>query len=1115
MPQELRKLFVLGLGTTGTDVCNMLAERLENEFGSLDRIPWVQFLCFETDASKGGLMSQRDCMMPLTISGDEYQGLLADTTALDAEIHFSRYWDTDTLKNIPDIMNGVGNVRMAGRLAFFYPNNFSMLENRLITPINDLVDLAELDAQKKRGPLPGGDNPPIHFLGNMAADPADAGQPVTVLVVGTLCGGTGSGLCVDLGYYLRDRCPGVKVMSIFTLPRPDLSVDSGIKNVERIKCNSYAALQELHHYSQIGDVEYVAKYSGQEEEFRKRGFPYELTMLAWPRHGTKEGPDALGAAIAERLFLMSFAGTDPFAIGVDVAGQYGPPGRKTTHTAFGSLGLSTLEHPGPRLADGCAYRLLGHMFGKWAGRAVEPVQTELEVQAMGITWDHLRRDADLAAGSPELRVQAKADQTMKALAKGPDGFKKELDQIGLAFGDANGAIPDPALEARLVPHNLQQAQARGSIAAALEKRVSDWLDVHLMRWDYGPAVCLKAVDAAIIRLTEIGAQPAPGDPDDAKLRAAADQMGNLSHDGLVKFTFLDRRAAADIANATRAAARQHVALRFDAAVRRVLDPHTDPEGFLQPGALEDARQRLKRTRRRLQHLTQASQTYGEFCVTRAGDLAEVPKINGQILMRADQADQEYRRCLAGDGDDKVFAAAQDAAAVRLLRTWADVPAAITASTPTFYDNPPPVGRARTVGDMALHATNTHHLLQEARKSFALVLEDDVITRWNKQENPEGIVRKLVSDAAPFCDPNTTTARSLLRDPPPDQKVAIYPGHETQRADAGRFRAALRNAFHLRASASPYRATLLNEYFGLPLEAFPGIVRTAGVNYSLEAATFTKWRTTARLNEDGWLPISPAQRERLAKYHRLLAVGIVLGLLEVEGGFLKLPSYSRGGDFGDVNYRLLPPSLDAAARRWALDGRDSSPEERDLLSMETVLTTSIGTMRQPNHLGNLGLLRRIEQNLPTAGAAMASWNEQTVARLIREYCLDDVQLRGVYYLIFGPSPLVRGLMFYQVGDATVVGPCQREGFHCLNVGTNTGTGCNGYLGADETTAASLGWKCPKCGTEYHSVAPTYKNEWIHEAAALKSASPQPHYTADPVTRGGQDGTPDIPSDHFAL
>ena len=42
------KTLVIGLGSTGTRVCNELVRRIEWEMGSLERAPWVSFLAVET-----------------------------------------------------------------------------------------------------------------------------------------------------------------------------------------------------------------------------------------------------------------------------------------------------------------------------------------------------------------------------------------------------------------------------------------------------------------------------------------------------------------------------------------------------------------------------------------------------------------------------------------------------------------------------------------------------------------------------------------------------------------------------------------------------------------------------------------------------------------------------------------------------------------------------------------------------------------------------------------------------------------------------------------------------------------------------------------------------------
>lgn len=375
-------------------------------------------------------MSQRGKLMPLTISRDVYQAMLANPAGQEGILHFSRYWDTETLRHIDDISAGVGNVRMAGRLAFFHSANFQAIDRTLPTAVSHLVNLTPMEAAEKRGPLLGGHNPPIQFQADRQADGAGAGKSVVIVVVGTLCGGTGSGLCVDLGYYLRDKCgQNAHVISLFTLPHPDLPI--AVKDTaERLKANSYAALRELHHFSQIGDVEYVAKYPTETEEIRRREKPYEIALLSWPREATLDSPAELHAALAERLFLLSFASAnaDPFATAVDVIDQYrdgGAANGKIVKTMFGTLGLGTLEHPGPRIMDYAAFRLQEYALTAWTRREITPPQVEAALTEMGVFWDQIFNDALRHAGGAggDLRepLKRKAEAALETLSREPAG----------------------------------------------------------------------------------------------------------------------------------------------------------------------------------------------------------------------------------------------------------------------------------------------------------------------------------------------------------------------------------------------------------------------------------------------------------------------------------------------------------------------------------------------------------------------------------------------------------------------------------------------------------------------------------------------------------------------
>ena len=457
-------------------------------------------------------------------------------------------------------------------------------------------------------------------------------------------------------------------------------------------------------------------------------------------------------------------------------------------------------------------------------------------------------------------------------------------------------------------------------------------------------------------------------------------------------------------------------------------------------------------------------------------------------MEQGQADREYRETLAPGGNEVAFAAAQDAAAVDLLKAWQDVAAAITAPTETFYDTALPNGDPKVIGSVALPTEDSARLLRQARFRFRDLLREDVIQKWAQQENPDGLATDLVDGAAPFIKADMPKVLSLLGKPADPQSMAIYPGAGSTRQDVQEFARHLPAGIHSQPAEAAFRATVMHEYYGIPLEAIPGIVHTSGVNHSLEKAIFTNWRTWSRKNEDGWLPISPEQRQRLHKYRQLLAVSVVMGLLRVEAQRLRLSDYPASG-FGDETYRELPPVFDAAARKWALDGTDTSG--RSLDAMEGVLANRITAIRAPHSQGPRGFLKMLNQRLQYAGGGMTGWNQKVIEALVVSYCMNDEELAKFMTGAFGPTQEARDIMYYQVGQMTVAGPCAEVGFHCVNIDIR----CPGFLGADEGAAEQKGWKCPTCLTEYHNARSTAKPDWFQQAATLKGPSaPGPIPTA---------------------
>ncbi len=464
-----------------------------------------------------------------------------------------------------------------------------------------------------------------------------------------------------------------------------------------------------------------------------------------------------------------------------------------------------------------------------------------------------------------------------------------------------------------------------------------------------------------------------------------------------------------------------------------------------------------------------------------------PNLSGEMLMRLGQADQEYRDDLAPQGDTLAFAAAQERASVTLLSKWEDLPATLTATTPVFYDDPMPGGEPEIAGENALPAADTRSLLSQARTQFESILRDDVLQRWAAEPNPDDLLRKLLTASAPFVALDEDRALQLLGANAAQQHLAVYPDAGSTRPEVVRFGALLGNITK-RPSGTKYRATVMQEFYGLPLEALRGIVRVNGGGRSLEGAVFHGWLTESRKNVGGWIPISPEERERLARFRQLLAVNIVMGLAPVRAQSLVIENYPAR-DIGDVPMRLLPDSFEEAARQWALSNRDK--QGLGLESLENTLAGRIAAIRNPTNQGDTGFLMLLEQRLPTAGSGLRDWNQHDIQMLLGEYCMNDTLLRPHYIGGLGPTPEVLLTLHYSVGETTTVGiAAAREGYYCINVALP----CDGFLGASEAEAGAQHWRCPRCSTEYSEALRTYPQQWIQLAANMKSQPGLPAYAA---------------------
>src|SRR4051794_29778133 len=183
---SIRRTLILGLGTTGKEVAEAVAEHLTWQFGGHEKATWVRMLVLETEQPDSPL---GDRVLRGGISREEYAPYLNSPRTAGATFDFFDWQDGQSLRAIDNPSAGAGNLRMLGRLCLFHPPTYERLRRRVMS---DLSELKQLTPQTVADRLGRADlNVDIH-------------TDTVVYVIGTLCGGTCSGGCADLGYLLKE-----------------------------------------------------------------------------------------------------------------------------------------------------------------------------------------------------------------------------------------------------------------------------------------------------------------------------------------------------------------------------------------------------------------------------------------------------------------------------------------------------------------------------------------------------------------------------------------------------------------------------------------------------------------------------------------------------------------------------------------------------------------------------------------------------------------------------------------------------------------------------------------------------------------------------------------------
>jgi hypothetical protein len=423
---------IVGIGGTGNEVIARVRRAIEEVYGSLKAFPIVSFLSIDTDKdyqvsnpSAAGSPLKENEKFHATVRGIDADAILQNMQNFP---WIEAWFPNELEKNVTALEAGAGQIRGCGRFAFFY--NYAGVK-KAFTSACDRAKGNEQEMLDRYGV-------------------AVKTTAMNVFVVGSLSGGTGSGMLLDLAYCIRAWLKGIiaspTTTAIVPMPTAFAAIDVG----DRVLANGYAALMELSYFSD-SRTRYRAQFgaSASDEIIESRA-PFDFTYLVGTKNEAGEfGLDQIREAIAQNIFLDLTSDFAPHkrSIRDNIKGSWAqadPCGRGYPKN-FMSFGLSTVEIPIAQIRASLAERLSADLVGWWLNEQ-QPLPADMRTQVEGDILKQLRLTpmellADLSSSGKGSLLETITEwvNTIRQDIAQNDRLKCTKEGINI-FGSEQGAI---------------------------------------------------------------------------------------------------------------------------------------------------------------------------------------------------------------------------------------------------------------------------------------------------------------------------------------------------------------------------------------------------------------------------------------------------------------------------------------------------------------------------------------------------------------------------------------------------------------------------------------------------------------------------------------------------
>ena len=1042
---DVIKTLVIGLGSSGIEICDLLVDRIRWELGDVKRAPWIRFLGIETNQTVNTDLREQGDLLLLTLSAEEYRALLAGHSGYEERLRIREWADEKLLRLLPGnaVTEGAGNIRMVGRLVFFY--NYDSISREVSRRLNDLRRLSEAEALETRGELANGENPPLTFVGN-----------IRIFVVGTLCGGTCSGMAGDFGFFLRlTASPDERIIGIFTLPPANLT-SAVERKAERYKRNAYAALVELNHYHLVnrqGENPIIFP-DGRRADFAQT--PYDHPYLVFPQGIDKPAIDQMHRVIADRIFLNIFApGTDSFRRTVDAPQASREEIREDRYArahVFLSMGIATMEYPAERIIAACTAKQLAYTLMRWNNRTITESEINARLRDIGLEWSLLRSQL-LQKGSGQSfesivydeceRIKELSSSSVKEARDSLDKLRAAFNNLGILITESEGLSRGSVTSGCW--NNCSQA-----VKECLS-RIRSLVERDLLDYSVGPAAIRDTMRAAIRRLEQL-TSPAKHDisDDSRSVDTLLDKIDQCNRSKKLKFAGLHAKEKRRLLGQLIQSLKREMQRRLDNVVQDVIKGASSARE--QKGLAPTLKAEIEVIVRRLQNLIdRVNKQQDLFDSDYNRLLRDEPQVSGKVLFAPGlngTVNKEYESCLETEQQGITWEQQRELLAREIIQGWNDLVEKVV-----------PLGNIQPQEDWLYNHFNPttenpfprdliDPITRQARRPFLKLLKSNVYEKWwnhytdssSRTEDARQIVRGVV----PTVNVDRYLAEQGGRSPIATWSILVAPSQGERRRefmDVVRF--ALPTNCEEADSPYPYRIIMLQEWQRWPLSGVREITVPGGL-CSARCNDFPSFHTR---KDVAWTPLTDEEVKKVIRLRHLLALGVLCEIVRAEQRHLRL---KRDSTLAESDW-LFPLSIRSAAHMIVTQGQDVHGEPITYEMTDQILRQRILNKREQFNNDERFVEFLIDRKKKRFGSEISDLDPKLCKEAIVDLCSSDEQLRRALMSVNPIRPELKQSLYRKPNDRRPWGGYyEKEGYYC--------TKCGGLIGENEEEALRNGWCC---------------------------------------------------------